>query len=320
MKTRFLVLICLSLALVAMAQRRPPSFGGNRGPGQFPQGSYSNQSWSNQVSLKISGNYRYIQANGIPAHKTGQFPNRNNPNSVRPQNDYFRLTLKPQIAPQPTAVGLGPFGIAINGVKLEPNAAEFWQRNFNSGWQYEPKGGRINLGLDEHNAHVQPSGAYHYHALPTGLFQRLYRKDSMILVGYGADGFPVYARFGLRDAKNAKSGVTIMRSSYRLKQGTRPSGPGGRYDGTFVQDYEYVKGHGDLDECNGRWGVTPEYPGGIYHYFITDQWPYLPRHFRGTPDQSFLRRGGPGGGGPGGRRGPPGGGRRGPPGRGPRGF
>ena len=29
--------------------------------------------------------------------------------------------------------------------------------------------------------------------------------------------------------------------------------------GAFTQDFEYEEGHGDLDECNGKIGVTPEF-------------------------------------------------------------
>ncbi len=39
--------------------------------------------------------------------------------------------------------------------------------------------------------------------------------------------------------------------------------------GSYLQDYEYVSGLGDLDEYNGRWCVTPEYPTGTYAYFVT---------------------------------------------------
>lgn len=45
--------------------------------------------------------------------------------------------------------------------------------------------------------------------------------------------------------------------------------------GTFSQDWEYVEATGDLDECNGRFGVTPEFPSGIYHYYATDSYPYF---------------------------------------------
>jgi hypothetical protein len=126
----------------------------------------------------------------------------------------------------------------------------------------------------------------------------------MILAGYAADGFPVYAKFGYTDPKDMRSSLKPMRSSYQLKSGARPSGPGGKYDSTFIEDYEYVKGAGDLDECNGRFGVTPSHPEGIYHYFLTDAYPFIPRFFRGEPDLSFMRRPLP----PGGRRPPPGGG------------
>ena len=82
----------------------------------------------------------------------------------------------------------------------------------------------------------------------------------------------------------------------RRAQANRPKGddgPGGKYDGTFIQDYEFVKGSGDLDECNGRKGVTPEYPDGTYYYVVTDAFPFIPRFYRGTPDSSFERRMGP---------------------------
>ena len=49
--------------------------------------------------------------------------------------------------------------------------------------------------------------------------------------------------------------------------------------------------------CNGRSGVTAEYPGGTYHYVITASYPFVPRCFAGTPDASFQK--GPPGGGPG---------------------
>jgi hypothetical protein len=62
------------------------------------------------------------------------------------------------------------------------------------------------------------------------------------------------------------------------------------YDGTFREDWEYVADSGDLDQCNGLEGVTPEYPEGTYHYYITDNYPYIPRCVMGTPDASFRMR------------------------------
>lgn len=291
------------------AQPQPPP----RPPGEAFNGSEPGEVPENQVSIRINGQFRFLTANGIPDHAVGRFPNRNNPNTIRAQNYSFRLPMRPVTNAEPTRVGLMPFGVGLNGVPFDPGAAEFWNRDWNSGWQYEALGGAVNLGTDQNNAHVQPTGAYHYHGMPVGLANRVDSGKGMVLVGYAADGFPIYARYGYERTDDAASGVKAMRSSWRLKAGDRPGGPGGRYDGSFVEDYEYVAGAGDLDECNGRFGPTPEHPDGIYHYYITDGFPFIPRYFRGRPDESFQRRGPPGGG-PGRR--PPGGG-FGPP---PRGF
>jgi YHYH protein/Cadherin domain len=39
--------------------------------------------------------------------------------------------------------------------------------------------------------------------------------------------------------------------------------------GRYGEDYAYVTGSGDLDQWNGRWCVTPEFPNGVYAYFDT---------------------------------------------------
>lgn len=253
--------------------------------------------YSSQVKIYTQGGYRYIISNGIPNHQTGAFPNAHNPNAIQPQRYQFRVPLNPQVAAQITWRRLGRFGIALNGVLFDPGAAEFWNGDRN--WQYEALTGHLNLGMDSNNAHVQPGGSYHYHGLPIGLIAKLGGGTRMLLIGYAADGFPVYSPYGYTDPKNARSPIKKIRSSYRLKSGQRNGGPGGTYDGTFGQDFAYIPGAGDLDECNGRFGVTSEYPKGIYHYYITASYPFIPRAFRGTPDSSF--RPGPE---PGARQGP----------------
>lgn len=263
----------------------------------------------NEVKITTDDNYRHIQANGIPDHEPGQFPNRHNPNVIAPQRYDYKVPLHPKVAEKPVPFRMQPFGIAVNGVVFDPFAAEWWQGN--PAWQYEPHGGAIDLGLDSSNAHVQPNGAYHYHGIPTGMIKNSGGdKQKVQLIGWAADGFPIYGPFGYSTAQDASSALKKLDSSYALKQGTRPAGsPGGKYDGAFVQDYEYIEGSGDLDASNGRFGVTPEFPQGTYYYVITDEYPFIPRQFAGTPDASFARRGPPGGG-----FGPPGRGRRGGPG------
>ncbi|WP_245916092.1 YHYH protein [Merismopedia glauca] len=241
--------------------------------------------WNSQVRIYTKSNYRYIVANGLPNHETGSFPNPRNPNSIKAQSYQFRVPANPRIAERIAARKLGRFGVAVNGVLFNPGAAEYWRGDRN--WQYEALSGKIDLGMDANHAHVQPNGAYHYHGLPVGLVAKLGNGKEMLLIGYAADGFPIYTPYGYSEPRNPRSPMRQIRSSYRLKKGKRDSGSGGRYDGTFFQDYEYVAGAGDLDECNGRFGVTPEYPKGIYHYYITQEFPFISRYFRGTPDDSF---------------------------------
>ncbi len=240
-----------------------------------------------------------VTANGIPEHNVGAFPNRRNPHAIEEQNYSFELPANPKQASDPFSLhenqsaGRGgppnmPFGIGLNGVIMDPGTAEFWNGDRRSGWNYEALGGAVQLGIDENHAHVQPNGAYHYHGMPTGLLDELNFKKGKHSpqIGWAADGFPVYALFGY-DGKDT-SKVIKHTSSYRLKEGGRPEapkGPGGEYDGAFVQDYEYVEGAGTLDECNGAWTVTPEYPRGTYAYFLTEEWPVIPRIFKGEAVQ-----------------------------------
>lgn len=250
----------------------------------------------NEVSITEEGGYRYIRSNGLPNHETGAFPNNGNPNRIQEQDHEYRVTLTPIRQTISTELELGVFGIAVNGIPFDPGAAEFWDNDPQSGWQYDALGGGINLGLDSNNAHVQPDGTYHYHGLPTGLLDGMDDEIHSPLIGYASDGFPIYALYGLSDPIDASSDIVKMSSSYQLKSGTRAGGPGGAHDGTFNQDYDYMEGTGTLDECNGRFAITPEYPEGIYHYYITNEYPFISRCTWGQPDDSFGRRGTPPGG------------------------
>lgn len=253
---------------------------------------------ASMVSVAIEGDHRVIRANGIPSHDTRAFPNQGNPHSIAEQSYEYRIPADPKTAPRITPLGMHNFGIAVNGVPFDPEAAEWYLGDPSSPWQYEPLSGAIGLGIDVSHAHVQPTGAYHYHGLPTDLLKtvKIGADRHSPIVGWAADGFPIYAVYGYSDSKDAKSKIQALKSSYRLKEGNRPGGraePGGQYDGTFVADYEFMAGSGDLDECNGRFGVTPDFPNGIYAYFLTEGWPVIPRCYRGTPSEDFIRRGPP---------------------------
>ena len=165
-------------------------------------------------------------------------------------------------------------------------------------WNIEALGqSSFDFGVDESNAHVQPNGWYHYHGVPEGILSRLGKGATPTLVGFALDGFPVYARYGHASPMDATSAVKVMKGSYVLKSTPDAGRPStATYPmGAFTQDYEYVAGSGDLDECNGRTDVTPEFPCGIYHYYITDTYPFIQRCVKGTA--SSTGGGGGGGGG-----------------------
>lgn len=279
-----------------------------------------------QIKIEVRDGIRYITCNGLPNHETGQFPSRTNPGTITAQKYEFKMPAEPVVNDKLTTIGspgsrmgrggfVGSppllFGVAINGVVFDPTTAEWFNDDPQTGWHIEAIGPRPMLGIDNSNAHVQPpTGTYHYHGVPLGLVKKMTGDDfgkKMVQVAWAADGFPVYAMWGYTKPDDAKSKVQMLRSSYQLKSGSRPTGansPGGKFDGTYTQDYEFKKGSGDLDECNGRFGVTPEFPNGTYYYVLTNKFPFVPRWFKATPDESFNHH-------------PPGGGRRGPNDRGP---
>lgn len=244
-----------------------------------------------QVKLELVEGKRVVTANGLPEHAIGDFPNPHDPVPIRPQQLRLEMPEKPSVAEKTTPLGMWLFGVAVNGVPFDPGGP-FWNADGASGWQFDVLSPRVAvaLGIDVNRAHTQGRGMYHYHGLPTGLLwaARVAAPSlAMHLLGYAADGFPIYGPEGPAAEGDLKSPTCRLRSSYRLRGGQRKDGPGGKFDGTFVEDFEYVPGSGDLDECNGRTGPTPEFPGGTYYYVLTDEFPYIPRQYRGAPSTSF---------------------------------
>ncbi len=263
------------------------------------EGCDETSSFTSQFSIAEDSikDLRIIQANSIPTHKTGRFPNQGNPNTIRPIEKTYRIDLTPEKSGRTTEAKGMSVGILLNGVEVDPFTNEFFvgSAGVNRGWNLTALTSSINLGTDCNNAHVQPSGKYHYHGTPNAYLDELGADGtSMILVGYAADGFPMYYKYGLND-----DGELIeIESGYRIKVGERPgdgkSAPGGTYNGTYFQDYEYVKGVSLLDECNGRFGPTPNNPDGEYYYVVTDNFPSSPLCLMGTPSEDFMiRAGGP---------------------------
>ena len=150
-------------------------------------------------------------------------------------------------------------------------------------------------------------GNYHHHQNPSAFkldqvvlstICNLYDADGLYtinasqhspLIGFAYDGFPIYGAYGYANA-NGTGGITRMKSGYELANyAVRTNYPDGTdvvdgpavnstyFLGYFREDYQWVAHAGQedyLDIHNGRFCVTPEYPGGTYAYFCTvdDNW------------------------------------------------
>ena len=245
------------------------------------------------ATWSCSSTLRSLTTNGLPDHAVGTFPNVSNPNTIASRTTSVSGKLTPTLTSAVTAQSgpQAPVGYILNGIKLDPGTAGTCDDTGTrcdpgrtvGAWNLEGIGGAFNFGTDTNNAHVQPDGAYHYHGVPEGFVTKLNKGQAMTLVGWAADGFPIYVRYGYTVATDATSAVKVIRPSYRIKAVPDAKRPAASLlpMGTFTQDYEYVAGYGDLDECNGRTGVTPEFPKGIYHYYATDTYPYLQRCVKG---------------------------------------
>lgn len=111
---------------------------------------------------------------------------------------------------------------------------------------------------------------YGYYASPVTLRSGDIGNTHSPILGFAYDGNPIYGPYGRQNPLDATSSIVRMTSSY-TKNISRPSGPPViQYPlGTFINDYTYVDQYGSLDRNNGRYCVTPEFPGGTYAYFIT---------------------------------------------------
>jgi hypothetical protein len=158
------------------------------------------------------------------------------------------------------------------------------------------------LGFDCAKGHPA-MGNYHHHQNPSAFsLDRkvistvcdLYAADGLYvldstkhspLLGYTYDGFPIYGAYGFKNA-DGTGGITRMKSSFFLRNITERTVYANGTDvidgpavsttyplGYFREDYGYIAPSASLpdylDEHNGRFCVTPEYPKGTYCYFAT---------------------------------------------------
>ena len=175
-----------------------------------------------------------------------------------------------ECAPDRGAVAIGVNGVPIYGPEEGPggDAVALHFDYFNEDRQ------PIELGWCA--GHSAGPNGYHYHYDANCIYWEPGTNEDMSdydmskiptnqhspIVGWAFDGFPIYGMYGFDD-----DGQTIrtISSSYVIER----SQDGGDQGYNGIDDWNYADGVGDLDECNGRFGPTPEFPEGIYHYVST---------------------------------------------------
>jgi len=248
---------------------------------------------ANVQSVYYTGTDVYVSSQGIPSYNVG--PWTMNPNVPSAQNKVWKLTLSPvNNTGVKTTSGLGPIGVWSNGMVIFNGMDGFtWNNGTNT---VSPGVGTWNrnayvfegVSFDACLGHANQTGTYHNHVIPKCLFAYNNSATHSPIIGYAFDGFPIYGPFGYTNV-NGTGPIKRMTPSYTLTgNSTRTNGPSMTttciingspstyYAGTFLEDYDYSAGSGDLDQYNGRFCVTPEYPAGIYAYFVTVDASYNP--------------------------------------------
>ena len=236
---------------------------------------------ANVQQVEYSNNFTYVSASGIPDYNIGPWPG--NPNTPSNQNYVFKIPRNPvEETGIKTSTPLGHQAVLMNGT-VTYNSLDAFSYNNQGIWHQDANVFEAG-SFDASGGHSQQFGAYHYHQGPVELFSNIDSSQHSPIIGFSFDGFPIYGPFGYANTSGTGP-IRRMQAGYQLRNITQRNslpdgsnltppqwGPavGTQYPlGSFVEDYEFISGSGDLDEYNGRFCVTPEYPNGIYAYFVT---------------------------------------------------
>ena len=279
-----------------------------------------------QVStvLSSSGYIITITSDCLPhPSKPGTFPNSNNSNYIYPQN--FTRDIRLRVGENddnPTSITVDDIGILANGIILYtvfgvtkiPNTDNTGTDTSEIGFNWNPVYFLSRFGSDDLGGNPDSNGIYHHYDstflkkwsyiginnlyyYSTNYENDMFRHPNghSKILGIMMDGYPLYGPYGYTTAIDNTSDIVRITTSYRYKI-ILDEGRSSETDypkGSFTQDYEFVSDLGKLDEYNGRFCKTPEYPDGTYAYFITidsdnnPEFPYiLGSKFKSTPSTS----------------------------------
>ena len=113
-----------------------------------------------KMTMSITDNYRIFETDSMPNYDIDHFPNKCCPNTASKQSINVKVPLHPIYRNTTIALVIPKkYGIMIDGVIIEPNAAEFWSEtesspcNENDGhtqnqWPYAALSDLIDLGFE----------------------------------------------------------------------------------------------------------------------------------------------------------------------------
>ena len=143
--------------------------------------------------------------------------------------------------------------------KLSVNTAEN-RRNSNS---------PISEYLEESNNNLQYSISGYFDNLRQRFNENSDGTVASNIIGWAYDGNPIYGSYGYEDPSISENARRLI-SGYVKNASNIEDRPSTTLfpEGFFVEDYKFI-GNGDLDEHNGRFAKTPEFPNGVYAYYAT---------------------------------------------------
>ncbi len=239
-------------------------------------------------------NFVFVEAAGVPSYNVGPFRNSTYAADLDATFKIPRNPVEDTTGNNEIAAGTGPIGVLVNGVVIfsfsdarSYNNQGIWNQDANV---FEFLGFDNSLGHPVAIGDGQPNelrpGRYHHHQNPIALRAQLGDDGSAHspILGFAFDGFPIYGPYAFADPNDGGSDLVQMKSSYQLRNITDRTtladgtvlpqalwGPSLQNFalGAYREDFYFDSASGDLDQHNGRFGVTPEYPGGTYAYFVT---------------------------------------------------
>jgi len=218
--------------------------------------------------------------------KTGSFPNDVTPYKIKGFNykhtftwlgeagiDSQGVTDPSQIVVPEVDIGVTHTGAVIKSCATAIGAQENNDYKFNI--CYNP----AKYGQDNWGGCVDKHGVYYYTnsrmvtAKAVTDFTYYHDDGHSKIIGVSYDGCPIYGPYGYSDPMDPGSSVVAVQSGFHLitlDRVSRQRPAVSKYPlGTFVQDYAFIGLDNELDMHNGRFCVTPDYPNGVYAYFMT---------------------------------------------------